>query len=57
MDTICPAGNIYTSAEQAGRFFEMLLSGGKLPRQTNFKRENNFRATLLPQELTLTELY
>jgi hypothetical protein len=24
MDTICPAGNIYTSAEQAGRFFEML---------------------------------
>ncbi len=42
MDTICPAGNIYTSAEQAGRFFEMLLSGGKLPRQTNFKRENNF---------------
>lgn len=27
MDTTCPAGNIYTSAEQAGRFFEMLLSG------------------------------
>lgn len=28
METICPAGNIYTTAEQAGRFFEMLLNGG-----------------------------
>jgi CubicO group peptidase (beta-lactamase class C family) len=28
MDAICPAGNIYTTAEQSGRFFEMLLNGG-----------------------------
>ena len=29
MDTVCPAGNIYTSAEQANRFMEMLLNGGQ----------------------------
>lgn len=28
MDAACPAGNIYTTAEQSGRFFEMLLNGG-----------------------------
>ncbi len=28
MDTICPAANIHTTTEQAGRFFEMLLNGG-----------------------------
>ncbi len=29
MDTICPAGNIYATAEEAGRFFQMLLDGGR----------------------------
>ncbi len=28
MDTICPAGNIFSTAEQASRFFQMLLNGG-----------------------------
>jgi len=28
MEAICPAGNIYTTAEQTSRFFEMLLNGG-----------------------------
>lgn len=29
MDTICPAGNIYATAEEASRFFQMLLDGGR----------------------------
>ncbi len=28
MDTICPSANIYTSAEQMGRFMQMLLNNG-----------------------------
>ncbi len=28
MDTLCPAGNIFSTAEQASRFFQMLLNGG-----------------------------
>ncbi|MFW1843850.1 serine hydrolase domain-containing protein [Acinetobacter pittii] len=46
MDTICPAGNIYTSAEQAGRFFEMLLSGGSYGGRQIFSEKTIFRATL-----------
>lgn len=46
MDTICPAGNIYTSAEQAGRFFEMLLSGGEYQGKRIMTAETVFRATL-----------
>lgn len=46
MDTICPAGNIYTSAEQASRFFEMLLSGGSYGGQQIFSEKTIFRATL-----------
>lgn len=30
MDTICPAGNIYATADEASRFFQMLLNGGEL---------------------------
>lgn len=29
MDTICPAGNIFATAEEASRFFQMLLDGGR----------------------------
>lgn len=29
MDTICPAGNIYATAEEASRFFQMLLDEGR----------------------------
>ena len=46
MDTICPAGNIYTSAEQAGRFFEMLLSGGQYQGKQIMSPRTVFRATL-----------
>lgn len=28
METICPAGNIYATAEEASRFFQMLMDGG-----------------------------
>jgi CubicO group peptidase (beta-lactamase class C family) len=30
MDTICPAGNIYATADEASRFFQLLLNGGEL---------------------------
>ncbi|MEY2862495.1 MAG: hypothetical protein RLY58_202 [Pseudomonadota bacterium] len=46
MDTICPAGNIYTDADQACRFFEMLLNGGELDGVRIFSPETVFRATL-----------
>ena len=46
METICPAGNIYTSAEQAGRFFEMLLSGGSYNGKQILSPRTVFRATL-----------
>ena len=53
MDTICPAGNIYTSAEQAGRFFEMLLSGGQYQGKQIFSPETVFRATLPTSGITI----
>lgn len=46
MDSICPAGNIYTSAEQAGRFFEMLLSGGQYNGKQIMSPRTVFRATI-----------
>lgn len=46
MDTVCPAGNIYTSAEQANRFFEMLLNGGLYKDKKIMSPETVFRATL-----------
>lgn len=46
MDTICPAGNIYTDADQACRFFEMLLNGGELDGVRIFSPQTVFRATL-----------
>ncbi len=46
MDTICPAGNIYTSAEQSNRFFEMLLNGGSYNGKQIMSPETVFRATL-----------
>ncbi|MBJ9373214.1 serine hydrolase domain-containing protein [Acinetobacter sp. TGL-Y2] len=46
MDTVCPAGNIYTSAEQANRFFEMLLNGGEYQGKRIMSPETVFRATL-----------
>lgn len=53
MDTVCPAGNIYTSAEQANRFMEMLLNGGEYQGQRILRPETVFRATLPTSNTTL----
>jgi CubicO group peptidase (beta-lactamase class C family) len=53
MDTICPAGNIYTSAEQANRFFEMLLNGGLYNGKRIMSPQTVFRATLPTSTTTI----
>lgn len=53
MDTVCPAGNIYTSAEQANRFFEMLLNGGEYQGQQIIAPETVFRSTLPTSKITI----
>ncbi len=53
MDTVCPAGNIYTSAEQANRFFEMLLNGGSYQGKKILSPETVFRATLPTSNVTI----
>ncbi len=53
MDTVCPAGNIYTSAEQANRFFEMLLNGGNYQGQQILSPQTVFRATLPTSKTTI----
>jgi CubicO group peptidase (beta-lactamase class C family) len=46
MDTICPAGNIYATAEEASRFFQMLLNGGRYEDKQIFKPMTIKRALL-----------
>lgn len=46
MDIICPAGNIYASADEACRFFELLLRGGTLDGVRIFDSLTIRRATL-----------
>ncbi len=46
MDTICPAGNLYTDAEQMGRFMEMLLNGGRHGDRQILSPSTVFRSTL-----------
>lgn len=46
MDIICPAGNIFATAEEAGRFFELLLRGGELDGVRVFDPLTIRRATL-----------
>lgn len=53
MNTVCPAGNIYTSAEQANRFFEMLLNGGQYQGKRILSPETVFRATLPTSNITI----
>ena len=53
MDTVCPAGNIYTSAEQANRFFEMLLNGGDYQGRQILSPETIFRSTLPTSNTTI----
>ena len=53
MDTVCPAGNIYTSAEQANRFLEMLLNGGEYQGKQIMSAQTIFRATLPTSNLSI----
>ncbi len=46
MDTICPAGNIYATAEEASRFFQMLLNGGEYNGKQIFQPMTIKRAVL-----------
>jgi CubicO group peptidase (beta-lactamase class C family) len=46
MDTICPAGNIYATAEEASRFFQMLLDEGRYEDRQIFKPMTIKRALL-----------
>lgn len=46
MDTICPAGNIYATAEEASRFFQMLLDDGRYGDRQIFKPMTIKRALL-----------
>ncbi|OTG84905.1 serine hydrolase domain-containing protein [Acinetobacter sp. ANC 4648] len=53
MDTVCPAGNIYTSAEQANRFLEMLLNGGEYNGKQIMSAQTVFRATLPTSNISI----
>lgn len=53
MDTICPAGNIFATAEQASRFFQMLLDGGQYKGKQIFDPMTIRRATI---EVTRPEM-
>jgi CubicO group peptidase (beta-lactamase class C family) len=46
MDVICPAGNIFATADEACRFFELLLRGGELDGHRIFDPLTVKRATL-----------
>lgn len=46
MDTVCPAGNLYATAEEASRFFQMLLDGGEYQGKRIFDPRTIRRATL-----------
>jgi len=46
MDTICPAGNIFATAEQTSRFFQMLLDGGRYQNKQIFNAKTIRRATI-----------
>lgn len=46
MDTICPAGNIFATAEESSRFFQMLLDGGSYNGKQIFQPMTIKRAVL-----------
>ncbi|MBK7300342.1 MAG: beta-lactamase family protein [Moraxellaceae bacterium] len=46
MDTICPAGNIFATAEESSRFFQMLLDGGRYKDTQIFDAKTIRRATI-----------
>lgn len=43
-DVVIPAGNLYATAEEAGRFYQMLLNGGEWQGQQVFRPETVQRA-------------
>lgn len=53
MDTICPAGNLFTTTEQAGRFFEMLLNGGTYNSVKIFDPKTVLRATIESSRMSI----
>jgi CubicO group peptidase (beta-lactamase class C family) len=53
MDTICPAGNLYTTTEEAGRFFEMLLNGGSYNGVKIFNPKTVLRATIESSRMSI----
>ncbi len=53
MDTICPAGNLFTTTEQAGRFFEMLLNGGTYNGVKIFDPKTVLRATIESSRMSI----
>ena len=53
MDTICPAGNIFATAEESSRFFQMLLDGGRYGDRQIFDPMTIRRATI---EVTRPEI-
>ncbi|MBP7229448.1 MAG: beta-lactamase family protein [Moraxellaceae bacterium] len=46
MDTVCPAGNLYSTAEESSRFFQMLLNGGEYEGRRILSPRTIRRATL-----------
>lgn len=46
MNTVCPAGNLYATAEESSRFFQMLLNGGEYDGKRIFDPRTIRRATL-----------
>lgn len=46
METICPAGNLYATAEEASRFFQMLMNGGEYQGKQIFQPMTVKRAIL-----------
>ena len=53
MDTICPAGNLFTTTEQAGRFFEMLLNGGSYNGVKIFEPKTVLRAAIESSRMSI----
>jgi CubicO group peptidase (beta-lactamase class C family) len=46
METVCPAGNLYATAEETSRFFQMLLNGGEYEGKRIFDPRTIRRATI-----------
>jgi CubicO group peptidase (beta-lactamase class C family) len=56
MDAVIPAGNIYSSAEELSRFFQMLLDGGVWNGKRLFKEQTVARAVAPRGRMTLDRM-